>query len=374
MTIDKEADRLFQAGEKALESGDYDSALKHLSMCLSYTRRPDAYLLKAKAQIKKFDIEMALLEAKSGLDACTESDAAIKCELTKLIDSCEALNTEKEQELKKFIAEIAEHKEGAIKGTAAKAFAQAHKRTSLRLNPVFKNGSTSQFKGDPLLPKNFKYPVRADGTRLTFLAQIDFEELAGFERVQDVLPQSGILSFFYDVEDQPWGSSITDKDGWRVYYFPKKSELEVHTTEGAKGEKHFSIEWLEEPAYPDDNSDEFATLPEPAQSEYERFIENCYEEQPYHRLLGHPNLIQGDYRESVEIVTTHIDYEKICADESRVQKLHDDSRRWILLLQLDSDEELDFMWGDGGTLYFCIDERALKKHDFSEVWLELQCF
>ena len=374
MTMEKEANRLFESGKKALESGDYDAALKHLSMCLSYTRKPEAYLLKAKAQTKKNDIEMAIREAEYGITACGEADSVTKAELTKLLESCQSIAAEKEQELKKFREEISEHKEAAIKGTAAKAFAQEHKKPSLRLSPVFKNGTNSRIKGDPLLPKDFEWPVRADGTRLTFLAQIDFEEIAAFESVQDDLPQDGMLSFFYDTEDQPWGSCVADKDGCRVYYFPKKTALELYPDENGANEEQFSIEWIEEPSYPDCASDEFFTLPEPAKHEYERFIENCYEESPCHRLLGYPTHIQSDFRESIEIITSQIDYQSVRGDEKRTKKLFEDSRRWRLLLQLDSDEELDFMWGDMGTLYFCIDENALKKLDFSDVWLELQCY
>ncbi|MBI2809943.1 MAG: DUF1963 domain-containing protein [Candidatus Melainabacteria bacterium] len=251
MTMEKEAERLFDSGKKALESGDYDAALKHLSMCLSYSRKPEAYLLKAKAQMKKNDIELAISEAEYGITACGESDSETKSELAKFLESCHSIVLERDHELQKFREEIREVKEGAIKGSAAKAFAQEFKKPSLRLSPVFKNGSRSRMKGDPLVPKDFEWPVRADGTRLTFLVQIDL---------------------------------------------------------------------------------------------------------------------------SIEIVTSQIDYESIRGDADKAKKLSADSRRWRLLLQLDSDDELNFMWGDCGTLYFCIDEHALKKLDFSNVWLELQCY
>ncbi|MFN8550045.1 MAG: YwqG family protein [Candidatus Obscuribacterales bacterium] len=374
MTTDKEAERLFALGEKALESGDYDAALKNLSMSLSYKRKPLAYLLKAKVQTKKNDIEMAIREAELGVAACTSSDDQIKSELTKFLETCHSLAADKEQEVKQFRKEIAEHKEGAIKGTIAKAFAQEHKCPSLRLRPVFKNGSSSQIKGNPLLPKHFRWPARADGTELTFLAQIDLEEIARFKDIEDLLPQKGILSFFYDTEDQPWGSSSADKDGWKVFYFPKKTELEQYFDHNEEEGTKYSIDWIEEPTYPDLASDEFSSLPEQAHSEYEKFIENCYEEPPFHQLLGHPHLVQADFRESIELVTSGIDYEQIRGIDEKEQKLFNDSRRWKLLLQLDSDETLDFMWGDGGMLYFCIDEQALQKQDFSNVWLELQCY
>lgn len=46
---------------------------------------------------------------------------------------------------------------------------------------------------------------------------------------------------------------------------------------------------------------------------------------------------------------------------------------WRLLLQLDSDDASDMMWGDSGILYFWIREADARAGDFSNVWVILQC-
>jgi hypothetical protein len=51
MNAQSEGLRLFVSGKEALEPGDYDKALKLLSMSLSYERRVEAYFLKAQAQV-----------------------------------------------------------------------------------------------------------------------------------------------------------------------------------------------------------------------------------------------------------------------------------------------------------------------------------
>jgi uncharacterized protein YwqG len=373
MTMQAEAVRLFESGRDALESGDYETALKLLSMSLSYSRRPEAYLLKAKAQLKKNDLDLAMREAEYGLTACDDKDSATKDELLKFKEHIESLTAERKEGLEKFREEISRHKEGAIKGSSANAFASAQKKPSLRLDLVPANGSRSRFRGEPLVPENFEWPVRQDGTRLAFLGQIDFEETASYASMQKELPRSGMLSFFYDTDEQPWGNSLSDKDGWRVYYFPKEIKLEPYPDEGGANEEQFSVLWAEEPSYPDTSSDEYFTLNESARTEYETFVENCYEEAPFHCLLGHPYLVQSDFRESVELVTQGLNYQALSTDIQLAKKVFDDSRRWRLLLQLDSDPGPNFEWGDGGVLYFCIDESALKKLDFSNVWVELQC-
>ncbi|MDR2512739.1 MAG: DUF1963 domain-containing protein [Puniceicoccales bacterium] len=47
--------------------------------------------------------------------------------------------------------------------------------------------------------------------------------------------------------------------------------------------------------------------------------------------------------------------------------------RWKLLLQLDSDDDTGWMWGDVGTVYFRIREQDARKADFSKVWMVFQC-
>ena len=39
----------------------------------------------------------------------------------------------------------------------------------------------------------------------------------------------------------------------------------------------------------------------------------------------------------------------------------------------DSDNDLDVMWGDVGKIYFWVREQDAREHDFSGVWLILQC-
>ena len=46
---------------------------------------------------------------------------------------------------------------------------------------------------------------------------------------------------------------------------------------------------------------------------------------------------------------------------------------WRLLLQIDSDENCEMMWGDVGRIYFWIKTEDLKNRDFEKVWLILQC-
>jgi uncharacterized protein YwqG len=48
--------------------------------------------------------------------------------------------------------------------------------------------------------------------------------------------------------------------------------------------------------------------------------------------------------------------------------------QWLLLLQLDSDDPIDVMWGDGGMLYFWIRRDDLANRRFDKTWMTLQCY
>jgi len=72
-----------------------------------------------------------------------------------------------------------------------------------------------------------------------------------------------------------------------------------------------------------------------------------------HQMLGHADLIQGSMLD---------DQTPAAGDE------------WVLLLQLGSDNGLDWMWGDAGHLYFWISRRDLERGEFSRMWQRLQCF
>ncbi len=55
-------------------------------------------------------------------------------------------------------------------------------------------------------------------------------------------------------------------------------------------------------------------------------------------------------------------------------RLRDGAGDWRLLLQLDSDDDLGVMWGDGGILYFWIREEDAQTGRFDNAWVVLQSF
>jgi len=59
--------------------------------------------------------------------------------------------------------------------------------------------------------------------------------------------------------------------------------------------------------------------------------------------------------------------------DPRVPGLRAGAAEWKLLLQLDTDEDIGWMWGDVGMLYFWVREADARRSDFSKVWMVFQC-
>lgn len=91
---------------------------------------------------------------------------------------------------------------------------------------------SSKIGGKPSLPKDFQWPYYEgksyDGVvanrPLAFLAEIHLAETAEFD-VEGLLPKSGVISFFYEIETEKWGFDPKDKGCGRAFYFENEETL-----------------------------------------------------------------------------------------------------------------------------------------------------
>ena len=80
----------------------------------------------------------------------------------------------------------------------------------------------SKIGGKPWLPANFEWPIFTDDDKtarpLSFLCQINLSEVKQYDR-DGLLPDHGMLYFFYDCEAFRWGFDPEDDGCARVFYF-----------------------------------------------------------------------------------------------------------------------------------------------------------
>ena len=88
--------------------------------------------------------------------------------------------------------------------------------------------------GNPYVPKDFEWPYfegkTFDGTvsnrPLSFLCQIDLAEVHEYDK-EGLLPDHGLLSFFYEIETMNWGFDPTDRGCAKVYWFENIDECSL---------------------------------------------------------------------------------------------------------------------------------------------------
>jgi uncharacterized protein YwqG len=236
--------------------------------------------------------------------------------------------------------------------------------------------SLSHFGGSPRLPKDVRWP-EFEGRKLGFLARLSLSEIQVALPIE-WLPKSGALLFFYDLERQPWGFDPKDRGSSAVLIvpdLPAPVSGRGAPTDGALPQRNVVFRRIE--SHPSSERESVRSL-DLTDREHDKLGDIAYsvfEKSPQHQIAGFPSPVQGDEMELECQLASNGLY---CGDSSgytdpRVDKLKVGAGSWKLLFQMDSDDELNVMWGDAGIIYYWIEESAARSGDFSNAWLILQC-
>jgi uncharacterized protein YwqG len=249
-------------------------------------------------------------------------------------------------------------------------------RLAVHLRPG--SAGFTRLGGLPDLPPDAAWP-EWNGVPQAFLAQVDLAEIHAV--MPSFLPSSGFLYFFYDQEQGVWGFDPKDRGGWRVIYSAAdRSTLQLRPApDGLDGEfvykvKHvapFAIELL-----PDSQRLSGNELDWDRDGEvYSALRQTALDGATSHQMLGFPTPVQGDEMELECQLASNGIY--VGGPEGyqhpRRAELEAGASEWKLLLQLDSDDDTGWMWGDVGTIYYWVRESDARAGDFSKVWMVFQC-
>ncbi|MHC6202475.1 YwqG family protein [Breznakiellaceae bacterium SP9] len=249
----------------------------------------------------------------------------------------------------------------------------------------------SKIGGQPHLPPDFQWPLY-NSKPLAFLAQFNLQDAAPFD-AENKLPHSGILYFFYEGGEEVWGSDPKDKDGFKVVHFTGDLAA-LRPTPLPDGICEYAVlspcklHFAAEDVYPigevldgigldPATAKELQTINRKDMKRYDEIME-AYEKTLFdggsHRLLGYPDLIQGDIFTEAQLATNGL----YCGDSSgyddpRAKGLRAGVGDWTLLFQIDSDDNADVMWGDCGMVYFSIKKADLANGNFDRIWATFQC-
>jgi len=236
---------------------------------------------------------------------------------------------------------------------------------------------TSKIGGLPDLPQGIVWPTCKDLPQ-SFIAQIRLDDVRQYD-VDKVLPEHGMLWFFYDAQQETFGADPADRGGWQVFFkeeaqaalqrtpappkLPTDSRFHACSLRMASEITLSQQPQLEIPNF-DWTKDE--------QQKYEQLLSTFPDSGdralPHNRLLGNPDTIQDDMRLQCQLVSHGVTDE----NDPRAGELSPGAKDWRLLFQVDSDEHAGMRWGDNGMLYYWIEQTALAARRFDATWLVLQ--
>lgn len=273
------------------------------------------------------------------------------------------------------------------------AVAKKEIRITYRKNDSPISALSSRIGGKPAVPHDFIWPhytgilygeKESKSRPLSFLAQINLKDIADLDE-ENLLPQNGILSFFYELETMTWGFDPKDRGSAKVYYFPNESELSAADLPDGLEEyaklPELAVDFKQQISIP-----EYSEFNDEIEYEWDDYYEcgtECgyeYDEWgDYTKLFGYPDVIQNPMEEECESVTRGYrqgcpeDYAKIPEEEKA--DIKSKAKEWIMLFQMGTitDDDYELMFGDCGHIYFWIKKNDLLNCDFDNVWLILQC-
>ena len=265
----------------------------------------------------------------------------------------------------------------------------------------------SFFGGKPCLPVGFQWPrfTQDNSQPLAFLAQINLAQAAPFDS-EKLLPSTGILSFFYELDSMEWNSPAHRRDCFQIFHFPEANLLQpVDFPQDLSEDFRFPavpVDFTAEKSLP--AWEEYAdSVKSPIDSDAlwdgeefiyetvkEAMLKNTQDEAPRCKLLGYSDSIQDSMQMECALVAAGYETGNGPVKLNWLEKRRIDKEaiEWVLLFQMESldstffngagteewpQENKELMFGDCGSLYFFIRRKDLAACRFDRCQMILQC-
>ncbi|WP_250001575.1 YwqG family protein [Actinoplanes sp. M2I2] len=243
-----------------------------------------------------------------------------------------------------------------------------------------------QLGGSPALPENVEWPRSEAGRPLGFVAGIDLGRVpAGL--LDMPLPVGGMLLLFYrDPAEDPhetfWISDpvpVDEPPTGRVVFVPAGTATTVRSEPGAAVYPEVPLAVEVTATGPDWEHPALRQAVEELSDADKEFMADAFNsdefgdevsmrtEMPRHYLGGYAYPVQ----DSVEVAAA---WQRLGSDVSYSDPaLWDEARLWTSLVQIDSDDDAEMMWGDCGSLYWVIRRDDLAVGRFEAATFLFQC-
>ena len=234
-------------------------------------------------------------------------------------------------------------------------------------------GGGHRLGGQPDLGDDVAWPTWHDAP-MSFVAQIALGDLPPLEHAP--LPADGLLSFFYDASKTAWGLNPGDAGACTIMWQPPGTVLAPRALPDVlRRSARFAPMPLRAEVEITHVPGESAEIDTVALSNEEWFNYADVLDRTSglrHRLLGHPDPVQGDMQRDCEMGATGLNTDALAANPDLRRHVLAEAINWRLLLQVDSESEIGMSWGDAGCLYFWMHHNALRRHEWHNAWAILQ--
>lgn len=239
--------------------------------------------------------------------------------------------------------------------------------------------------GLPDLPEDISWPMWTGHGPLSYIGEIFCGSLADFE-LDVALPAGGRILFFYfdgsydnyqstvgtwDASTLAGAFAIRVDDNAPHAQRPVPEGVDAYTERWLAGRPIVTAPGWEHPDLRDTfmspGQDHRSFMDHPVNAD--AFNEELDERHgaPLHHIGGYADPIQGPVE--LEVALAALDNQVPHGDA----RLDVEARRWELLLQVDTDDELGMMWGDAGVLYWMARPDDLATGDLSKISFTWQC-
>ena len=266
----------------------------------------------------------------------------------------------------------------------ADARAARYREDAERPDSWWKKGSTKERRDAYRAKAARLMQIVSNPAPLSFIAQFNFEEIWAAGPIDPDMPKTGLLSLFYDLQEQPWGFGPKERIGFAALFSDTPLRALTRRDPPPSIDAGLSLTPLScEPrpcvtppplgcrAY------DALKLSEDAGDAYNEWSIGLNEDAGWSgcRLGGWPNEIQGDMQIQCALIAAG--HNCGTPDAYRDPALADVRARadeWLMLAQIGSDDAANMMWGDAGKIYLWIRRDDLVARRFEAAHLILQCF
>lgn len=264
---------------------------------------------------------------------------------------------------------------------------------TIKGTPVNKTAST-RLGGVPDVPGDFRWPCYITNTYddnevkprpLAFIAQFNCEEISKYD-FEHLLPEKGLLLFFYELDSQKWGFDPKDKGCAKVYWFESTEELQPASVPQELSEDFrlpsVRITAKSEKSYP--SFADYSLTRDNMIGHWDEYYMSMKrigveDKDEIHKLLGWSNPIQGNMTMQCELIKRGYylgDSWDHITPRDKQESIDRSGKDWLLLFQLSTvyNDELKLSLGDDGRIFFYIHRDDLAKRNFDNIWLILQSY